>query len=341
MGLLVTGTALAQIPGTTVEVDGRALTGPSPVRSGQRLLVPMRSIFEALGATLDVQGQRILAKRNQDSVEVRIGSNLAMVNGRSVALGEPARLVQGRTMVPLRFVAESLGAKVSYGGGRVSIETGATLPSLPVVVTGETWAGSYSFDPTRDLKRLRVGNQASILKVMDFANRHEEVHRGLDDRNTAPFTPSQRASVFGALGVPSSDLPRAAESVMQSYSRLPRREALAFLGAVGSHPGLGSDYRSRLQTFVSDKLASEKDVILRRQAVLALAVMDKPAPATVERVLSFYEGSENLWETFPVQMFFELHAPELRASPQYASIHQRVGAVNSLYRENILHYLEG
>lgn len=328
--LLLTGSAMAQ----NVQLDGRDLT--QAVRSGQRLLVPMRSIFEALGATLDVQGSRILARRGNDNVEVRLGSNLAMVNGRSVTLDEPARLVGGRTMVPLRFVAESLGAKVSYTGGLVSIETGATLPTEPMIVTGEEWGGTYSFEPARDLKRLRVGNQASILKVMDKANQHEQVHRGLDDRNSAQFTPFQRASIFAALGVPSRELPRAAENVMQNYARLPKREALAFLGAVGSHPGLDA---TRIENFVADKL-QEKDVTVRRQAVLALAVMDHASAPTVERVLSFYEHSENLWETFPVQMFFQFHAGEIRTSSQYASIYQRVEAVNSLYRQNILGYLE-
>jgi hypothetical protein len=253
-----------------------------------------------------------------------------------VALDEPARLVGGKTMVPLRFVAESLGAKVGYAGGLVSIQTGATPPSdPPIVVSGEEWGGTYNFQAARDLKRLRVGNQASILKVMDGVNQHEQVHRGLDDRNSARFTPAQRAAIFAALGVPSRDLPRASESVMQNFSTLPKREALAFLGAVGSHPGLDA---TRIQTFVAERL-NDKDVLVRRQAVLALAVMDRAPAPTVERVLSFHEHSENLWETFPVQMFFEFHAGEIRASSGYEGVHERVEAVNSLYRENILGYL--
>lgn len=332
--MLLAGGALAQ----SVQVDGQALPEAVPVRSGQRLLVPMRSIFEALGATLDVQGTRILAKRGDSKMEVRLNSNLALVNGRSVVLEEPARLVGGKTMVPLRFVAEALGAKVTYTSGLVSIVTVADAP-LPMVIGGEDWSGPYTFDAARDLKRLRVGNQASILKVMDSANAHEQVHRGLDDRNAAQFTGPQRAEIFAALGVPSAELPRAAEAVMKGYAFLPKREALAFLGAVGSHPGLDAGYRARVEEFVVARLA-EKDVVLRRQALLALAVMAHPNATTVERVLSFYERSENLWETFPVQMFFEFHASEIRGSNSFASIHHRVEAVNSLYRQNILGYLE-
>lgn len=339
--LVLTGRALAQP--ITVEVDGRALAEARPIRSGQRVLVPMRSLFEALGATLDLQGKRIVAKRGPDRVEVVLGSDRARVNDREVRLDEPARVVDGRTLVPLRFVAEALGARVGYDGpaSRVSVETVvAPFPEPSGGPIGEEWTGAYTFEASRDLKRLRIGNQGGILKVMDPSNQREMVYRGIDDRNMAWIDPSQRASMFTALGVPSAALARTSDSVMRSYSSLPRKEALAFLGAVGSHPGLDLATRQRLQSFVADKMTGEKDVVLRRQAVLALALMHSPLDSTIERVLSLYERSENLWETFPVQMFFEFHGGEIRSSQRYAVVRSRVAAVNSLYTSNILGYLD-
>lgn len=339
--MLLAGRALAQP--ITVEVDGRALADARPIRSGQRVLVPMRSLFEAMGATLDVQGKRIVAKRGPDRVEVVLGSDRARVNDRQVRLDEPARVLDGRTLVPLRFVAEALGARVRYDGlaSRVSVETGAaSYPEPTAGPIGEEWTGAFTFQASRDLKRLRIGNQGGILKVMDPSNQREMVYRGIDDRNMAWIEPSQRASMFTALGVPSAGLARAGDSVMGGYASLPRKEALAFLGAVGSHPGLDQVNRQRLQAFVSEKMTSEKDVVLRRQAVLALALMHAPLDSTVERVLSLYERSENLWETFPVQMFFEYHGGEIRASQGFATVRSRVAAVNSLYTSNILGYLD-
>ncbi|MCE7870681.1 copper amine oxidase N-terminal domain-containing protein [bacterium CPR1] len=339
--MVLGGRALAQP--ITVEVDGRALAEARPIRSGQRVLVPMRPLFEALGATLDLQGQRIIAKRGPDRVEVELGSDRARVNDREVRLDEPARVVSGRTLVPLRFVAEALGARVGYDGlaSRVWVETALTPAPEPLGgPIGEEWTGAFTFEASRDLKRLRVGNQGGILKVMDPSNQREMVYRGIDDRNMAWIEPSQRASIFTALGVPSAALGRTCDSVMRSYSSLPRKEALAFLGAVGSHPGLDPALRQRLQSFVADKMTLEKDVVLRRQAVLALALMHGPLDSTVERVLSLYERSENLWETFPVQMFFEFHGGEIRSSQRYAAVRSRVALVNSLYTSNILGYLD-
>ena len=75
--------------------------------------------------------------------------------------------------------------------------------------------------------------------------------------------------------------------------------------------------------------------------MLSLAVGKDVDPEVVEAVLALYETSENLWETFPVQQFFQYHAEELRTWPNFQTIRTRVAAVNSLYTANILNYLDG
>ena len=64
-------------------------------------------------------------------------------------------------------------------------------------------------------------------------------------------------------------------------------------------------------------------------------------PQFLEAVLHLYETSENLWETFPVQQYFQYHAEELRNLPYFNTVRARIAAVNSLYTENILRYLDG
>lgn len=49
-----------------------------------------------------------------DILELPIGNNDAKVNGKTVKLDQPAQIIEGRTMVPLRFVAEQLGCEVEY-----------------------------------------------------------------------------------------------------------------------------------------------------------------------------------------------------------------------------------
>lgn len=85
-------------------------------RIGGRIMVPMRDIFEALGASVrwNAATQAIIANRGQTAVNMQIGNFGAVVNGRNVRLDQPPILYSGSTMVPLRFVSEALGAQVSW-----------------------------------------------------------------------------------------------------------------------------------------------------------------------------------------------------------------------------------
>ena len=56
--------------------------------------------------------QTVIASRGNLDLQLRIGSRTALVNGREVTLDVPATTMGGSTMVPLRFVGETLGADV-------------------------------------------------------------------------------------------------------------------------------------------------------------------------------------------------------------------------------------
>lgn len=99
------------------KLDGRALQfDQPPVMLGGRVMVPLRGIFESLGANVrfEAASQRIVAARGSQSVELTLGSNQAMVDGQPVTLDSPATSLGGRTMVPLRFVSEALGTEVRW-----------------------------------------------------------------------------------------------------------------------------------------------------------------------------------------------------------------------------------
>ena len=89
-----------------------------------RVLVQMRSMFEALGADVVWEGatQQITATRGSQTVEMRIDNLHAQINGHWVTLDVPPRLVGSTTRVPLRFVGETFGAHVEYLGDRVRID---------------------------------------------------------------------------------------------------------------------------------------------------------------------------------------------------------------------------
>lgn len=81
-----------------------------------RTLVPLRGIFEELGATVtwNAETKVVKAVRGKDEIILTVGSKHTNVNGRNTVIDVPAQVFDGRTFVPLRFVSESLGASVNW-----------------------------------------------------------------------------------------------------------------------------------------------------------------------------------------------------------------------------------
>jgi len=105
-------------PGIEVFIDGGRLVSEkgAPFIQDGRTLVPLRAIFEALGAEVDWNGetQTVTAVKGSVTLQLTIGSRTALKNGSEVELDVPGFIVRGFTFVPLRFVSEALGAAVDY-----------------------------------------------------------------------------------------------------------------------------------------------------------------------------------------------------------------------------------
>lgn len=90
-------------------------------------MVPLRGVFEAIGAYVDYDEENrvITAKRDNEMLELRLGDKIAKKNGAEIMLDAPPKVIDGTTMVPLRFISESLGAKVEYdkANNRILIST--------------------------------------------------------------------------------------------------------------------------------------------------------------------------------------------------------------------------
>ena len=107
----------------------------TPVIINGRTLVPMRGIFESLGASVEWDGatQAVIATVGSSKIILQIGKIVAMVNGQYVTIDAPARLIEGRTMVPVRFIAETLGCEVNWEDATrtVVIKGEVSAPSNP------------------------------------------------------------------------------------------------------------------------------------------------------------------------------------------------------------------
>jgi tetratricopeptide (TPR) repeat protein len=107
----------AGIPGLKVFVRGqRPNFDVRPVIQNGRTLVPIRAISETMGAKVDFNAkqQMVIVNNGNINVNLYLNNKIALVNGKKVVLDEPAKVINKRTMIPLRFVSENLGAAVEY-----------------------------------------------------------------------------------------------------------------------------------------------------------------------------------------------------------------------------------
>jgi len=235
-------------------------------------------------------------------------------------------------------------------GYSIDVLNGLSLPesvqkSLSVIDRTKdilTKKGSALFDPNKDLKRLRVGNQASVLKVMDSANKKVVYMRGLDGVMWAPVLEEHRRGIFTALGITPAALDKVTRDLIKFYSKTgQKKECIALLSIAGSsrEPSLSDETHKELQSFLVKIMRGSTNVVLRRQACLCLALQRSLLPASVEAVVQFYEKSRNLWETFPVQQVFEYQKECINSMPNKSQIRARIAAVKELYTPNILKFL--
>ncbi|WEG16675.1 stalk domain-containing protein [Alkalihalophilus pseudofirmus] len=135
-----------------------------PVVENGRVLVPMRGIFESLGANVAYNNttKKITATRGTQTVELTLGSRQAFINGQSHQLDVAAKAVNGRTIVPLRFVGEALGANVRWDNISKTVYISSGSSAKPV-------------DPTRQALLQRLAPYQVIGDVNQISNTELEI----------------------------------------------------------------------------------------------------------------------------------------------------------------------
>ena len=119
----------AQQSSVIVVINGEHIHFKPPpiVRSG-RVFVPLRGVFERLGATVNYANRHIDARGRGRTVSLTIDSPNAMVNGKPEIIDVPPFIVDQYTFVPLRFVSQSMGASVNWNENSYTV----TIIALPV-----------------------------------------------------------------------------------------------------------------------------------------------------------------------------------------------------------------
>lgn len=107
-----------------IKINGTAQTfKQAPVNMNGSVLIPARGVFETLGATVgwNEAAQQVTVTKGDKKVVLTLGSDVATVNGQQVTLQQKAQLINGSTMVPVRFVSEALGAKVEWDAENATV----------------------------------------------------------------------------------------------------------------------------------------------------------------------------------------------------------------------------
>ena len=108
-----------------VMVDGRYIDFDVPPQViNSRTMVPVRAIFEELGADVewDNATRTVIAMKDEVIITATIGEKKMYIDGKERVMDVAPTIVGGRTLVPARFVAEALGCDVQWDGDEYLVE---------------------------------------------------------------------------------------------------------------------------------------------------------------------------------------------------------------------------
>lgn len=191
-----------------VMVGGEILeTDVAPEIVEGRILLPLRAVFEAIGAEVlwDGETKTVTAKRKDDAVSFTIGVNVMKVNGSDKAIDVPAMIKSGRTLVPLRACAEAFELDVNW-----SAKTRTAKVKVPVMVVSEEMSQfsnkvtKYTYDDAGNVATSVYDNQAPTYYVYDEEGLLIRTHK-IDDAGNAINITDYKYNEYGELVDQTSD----------------------------------------------------------------------------------------------------------------------------------------
>lgn len=190
MLLMMIGTGMASdyqgYPTVTLLIDGKSIQSDvPPIIIDNRTLVPLRVIAENLGATVqyDEQLNYAVISSGTGNQPAAVASQVSgeyqglpkvgvLVNGQVLYGDVPSVILNGRTMVPLRLVAQALGCTVDYNNGEVSIASPRMNPANTTSSLDDSLTNSIQNDidtPFNDLtgEADAANDIDNVLNYMD------------------------------------------------------------------------------------------------------------------------------------------------------------------------------
>jgi len=139
--------AMAQNQPIKVMIDGRYIDfDVQPQLINDRTMVPVRAIFEALGANVDWDDATwtVISDKGDTKVTLAINDNILYKNGEGIELDVPAQLVDSRTLVPVRAISEAYGCWVDWNNELNTVIIVSNLNTAEVMnVGGQSVSAGY------------------------------------------------------------------------------------------------------------------------------------------------------------------------------------------------------
>lgn len=159
--ILSTSFVFAESKSIKVEVNNQELAfDVEPKMIEDLILVPIRAIFESLGLEVSWDGvtETVTGKNKDTLIKLEIGEDRAELNGEIVSLDLPSVIINNRTMVPVRFIGEAVGAKVDWNEETKLVSINKDLPNK------EDYEKSLTFSNLVDKK-----SQDQVSETMELA----------------------------------------------------------------------------------------------------------------------------------------------------------------------------
>ena len=175
------GVAFCKDYPVSLAVDGNSVVPDvPPVIIKERTLIPARAVFEQMGATVswDENTRVVEIILGTSNVKLTVDSNTAFVNGTAVTMEVPAMIIGDRTMIPVRFAAESVKCGVAWDD--LSRTVSVTSPS----VTERTAINSVEIKDKEDYYRVIIQGSGAIEGYKSFVYDSPE-RFGIDIKNTS------------------------------------------------------------------------------------------------------------------------------------------------------------
>lgn len=170
MVITLTATIVGAQQEISVKVNGEKVDfDVKPQIINSRTMVPLRAIFEALGANVewDDATKTVKSQKGDITIELTIGAKEIKKNGQAITLDVPGQIVNSRTLVPVRAISEAYGCDVQWDDATktVIIVSAEDAESVP------TKEQEQKEQDTRDSKELACFTSVS-KSVMSFGKNY-------------------------------------------------------------------------------------------------------------------------------------------------------------------------